>query len=523
MASGPTDSDPAMVRNGGRPSGAPIAEGQGSVDADPVAEAQGERAPAPAGVKGSPTEGAADGETNRRQMAQFQLPAATPEGSAPPQSDEGFTTRRRLPEAQPTPFPGILRFQYGIDSESDITYRRDPDLDERARDNSLLLAPQVGGYFLYRPTDWLETAMEIILEREIAAQEEEIVTLPNGETQVAPARSFSLLIDQAYLSVGRASQPVRFTVGRRNFEDDRHWLYDTSLDVALVRFKYGYFQAEASVGREELVDLDLLQRVPNGRIDNYMWYMTYRGVEDIRLASYAIFRNDRAGPEGQPLHLGVSALGTPSDSWRYWVELAYVTGKDGSNRTLSGYGLDVGGVYRFTDLPLYPSITLGWAFGTGDGDPDDRVNHEFRQTGLQSNETRFAGVAKFKVYGEALDPELSNLKIFTVGLGFRPARNMFVELIYHRYWLDKIADELRNSALTAQMNQVETRLSKDVGSGVDIVLGFRNVFGLRRLGLDVRAGWFFPGEAFLRSEGDEENPNLRHADTGFVMVAKFWW
>ena len=73
------------------------------------------------------------------------------------------------------------------------------------------------------------------------------------------------------------------------------------------------------------------------------------------------------------------------------------------------------------------------------------------------------------------------------------------------------------------MNQVDTRLSKDLGTAFDIVLGFRNLFGVRRLGLDLRTGWFFPGKAFLRDEGDEGNPNIRDADKGFTIVAKFWW
>ena len=166
--------------------------------------------------------------------------------------------------------------------------------------------------------------------------------------------------------------------------------------------------------------------------------------------------------------------------------------------------------------------TSFFAFGSGD-DPNTGTNTEFRQTGLQSNEARFAGVSEFKTYGEALDPELSNLKILTVGLGFRPAPDVSLDFVYHHYWLDELADEIRNSALTAQMNQVDTRLSKDVGNAFDVVLGVRSLFGVRRLGLDLRAGWFFPGSAFLRNDGDEVNPNLRDAEDGFGIVTKFWW
>jgi alginate production protein len=77
--------------------------------------------------------------------------------------------------------------------------------------------------------------------------------------------------------------------------------------------------------------------------------------------------------------------------------------------------------------------------------------------------------------------------------------------------LDETTEELRNSAITAQLNQGS--LSRDVGSGLDIVIGMRNLFGVKRLGMDLRGGWFFPGAAF-KPDGP---------DKGFSVVSKFWW
>ena len=185
----------------------------------------------------------------------------------------------------------------------------------------------------------------------------------------------------------------------------------------------------------------------------------------------------------------------------------------------------MGATYRFPWLPFSPSITVSYAFGSGDESPNDRHNNQFRQSGLHTNETRFGGLSKFKIYGEALDPELSNIEIFTAGVGFRPFSNVFVDVVWHRYRLDEFAQSLSNSALTAEMNQVDPLRprSKDVGSGLDLVIGFRRLFGLRRLGLDVRMGWFYPGQAFLRNQGDEEAPVIRRADQAMSVIAKFWW
>ena len=455
---------------------------QASLAADPFLDQASGRA----GVQPLVMEGAADSVTGT-QLAQFQLPKAS-------SGDQGSPGNPDSPSSPQRPLIQQLTYQFSYGSESDITYRRDVDLDKQLRDNTLILAPQINGSVIYRPNARVEMMLEVLLEREIAASEQGVVTLPGGQTQVAPRRRASLLVDQALVTFKELG-PLELTLGRRNFEDGRHWLYDTSLDTAFVKFKQGAYQAELSASRRDRLDLDLFAPVQKTRVDNYMFYLDYRGIEDIKLAGYTIVRNDQTGTEGKPLHMGVRAYGMPSDRFNFWTELALLRGKDAVQKNFKGHAIDVGATYRFPALPYAPNVTLGYAYATGDDNPNDDRNHEFRQTGLQSNEGKFGGIPKFKYYGEALDPELSNLQILTLGLGFRPAQNVTVDLVYHHYRLNKLADEIRNSALTAQMNQDDTRLDKNAGRALDIVLGFRNVLGVRRLGLDVRAGLFFPGNA----------------------------
>jgi alginate production protein len=443
-------------------------------------------------------------------LAQFQLPPQDP-------------VQGELPSSRPRELPGRLPFQYSIGSESDVTYRRDPDLDKRVRDNLLLLGPQVNALMTYRPNDQVEMTVEVILEKEIALHEEPVIQLPSGDTKYKEPRRTTFVFDQAFVTYKAAAGALDLTFGRRNFEDDRHWWYDTSLDVGLVRFKSGPFQAEASIGRKDAVNLDLAKQVERGHINNYLLNMTYRGIEDVRLAGYVFQRDDRAKKEGRPLWVGASADGRPSDRFNYWAQFALLRGTDELDHGFSAHGYEVGATYRFIDVRMSPSLTFGYAFATGDDNPDDTVNQEFRQTGLQSNEVKFSGFSKFKGYGETFDPELSNLRIFTAALGVRLAPSVHLDVVYHRYGLNKLAEEARNSGLTAQMGQVASQASKDVGSEVDLVLGFRNLFGVRRLGLDLRAGLFRPGKAFLRNDGTARNPNIQPADKGIAVIAKFWY
>ncbi|MGQ0654508.1 MAG: alginate export family protein [Betaproteobacteria bacterium] len=485
-----------------------------------------------------PRSGAA-GEGAAHELAQFQLPPRAPAGEAAPPGPaaapaapaaepplpalDGVTSRHRLPEGMTSLFPQRLRYQYSIGSESEAAYRRDADLDQRLRDNAMVVKPQVNAIVIYRPTNWLDLTLEMVLEREIATQEERAVTLPGGGTQFPPSRRGALVVDQAYATFRPSAAPLAFNLGRRNYEDERHWLYDTSIDVASVVFRAGKLRGEAFVGREVATDLDLLGREVPDRINTYVLYGDYRGIEDHRLAAYSLVRDDRAGREGRTWLTGVRAQGAPTERVNYWGELAFMKGRDEASRKLSGHAVDLGVTYRYPRVRFLPNVTFGYAFGSGDPNPADATSQEFRQSGLHTNETRLVGFSKFKIYGEALDPELSNLRIVTLGFGFRPALNVTVDLVHHRYRLDEFAEGLRNSPLTAEMNQVEGQRSKDVGSAMDIVIGVRNLFGLKRLGIDLRAGWFYPGAAFRRNEGDDENPRIRDAQKSIAVVGKLWW
>ncbi len=470
----------------------------------PAVAAEVEHAAAKTGVERSIKERAADNGTNV-QLAQFAVPKPAAKGKAP---------ARQLPKT--------LEFAYAYGSELEILYARNLDLNSNVVDDSLIFAPTLFGLVTYRPTDWLETRFEAQLEQLFAVREEETgVTLPDGSIQFPDPKPFTLLIDQFYVKVLPPTVPIEFFLGRRVFEDARFWLYDAELDAAMVTLKLGDFNIEASVSREDLIDLDLTTNVPTtDRIDNYMVYVEYRGIEDHKLAGYWIMRDDKTDAEGVPQFIGVRAYGRPSDAFKYWTDLAVLRGEDELQRRFSGYAFEAGGTYWFLDLPLQPNITLGFAYGSGDSNPDDNKNAEYRQTGMQSNEARFGGVTYFQAYGDALVPELSNLKIFTAGVGLRPAENVFVDLVYHYYRFNAFGGEVRGSNLTALTNRVDSRLSKDVGSALDIVLGFRQLFGVSGLGFDLRAGLFFPGDAFLRDDGGGV---FRDADKGISILGAIFY
>jgi len=303
--------------------------------------------------------------------------------------------------------PQRLKYQYSWGGEAEFIYLRNPDANGRVRDNSTIVKPQVNGIFVWRPTDWMETTIELLLERELAWQEEDSVRLPNGTVAFRPERPWSLLLEQGFIAFRQPGGMVSAALGRRNYEDDRHWLYDTSMDMASVALRQGRFRAEASIGREVWRQAEFLPRhhQQTDQIDTYMLYSEYR-FTNARIAAYQIIRDDRTPlvHEGRPRLFGFRLQGAPSQALSYWAEVARLAGQDEAHHAFKGKAFDIGATYRFPRLPFAPNLTFAYAAATGDANPNDRENHEFRQTGLQSNEHRYGGIAMFNIYGASTSP-----------------------------------------------------------------------------------------------------------------------
>jgi alginate production protein len=451
-------------------------------------------------------------------LAQFQLPQAG--------SREGFGPARQQAEA----LAKELDFQYSFGSDTEYIYERNLDLRKSLRDNLQTVAPTVFYLATTRPLPWIDLNFGFTAEQQFRIKEETITTLPDGTREPSLRRAFTVTADVANIVIKNIpDHPLEITVGRRTFEDPRLSLYDVTLDGVHVKYRGEDYSTEASVTREEQWDMSWQLDTPKSTIKNYILYHEYRGIEDHKIAAYAIARLDETPrSEGRFQLYGVRAYGRLWDEFNYWSEYGVVRGIDEARvpLPLHGSAFDVGATYRFPHFPLAPCLTVASAYGSGDADSRDGVNREYRQTGLQSNETKFCGVAQFKRYGEFIDPELSNLKIHTLGIGFRPAANIYVDLVHHQYKLNHNATDVRNGSITAQMN---TRLaglspSRHVGRELDLIVAFRRVFDTK-FGIDIRTGYFFPGRAYFRNDGGNSpasttNPPRRaEPDRGLRILA----
>ncbi len=271
---------------------------------------------------------------------------------------------------------------------------------------------------------------------------------------------------------------VDFQAGRIDFDEKREWLYDQNLDGLRI-FHFG-----RNLVTELSVSTTLSSGSPRDKsATNTMLYVS-NGNQRKHLAAYIVHRDFDLWLPEKRTHVGVRAFGKWLPGSKSWLEISYMTGKVGSFDA-AGWGFDVGNTYKL-DNGL--NFTLGYAFGQGDN-PMSVKDNSFRQTGLQDNNAKFAGVTSFKYYGELANPELVNLKVLTAGMAYRFPQPISIDLVGHYYRQDKLNRRWINTGIRKRPNGI----SRDLGWELDFILGWRTQASWD---LEIVAAYFDPGGAF---------------------------
>lgn len=317
--------------------------------------------------------------------------------------------------------------------------------------------------------------------------------------------------------------PWSLQVGRVALLDRRAWWWDDDLDALRLRYRADAWRLDTGLARE-LARVSSAERgvVPEAKgVTRWFGQATWSYAPRHALDAFWLAQRDGSGSPsaGQPFanedatdtsDLNARWIGLrASGEWRfgegprlmYWADTAWLAGTerrtafdeqpDGrfvaagtTSRRLRGRALDVGAT-AILSLPLRPSLTLGYARGSED----------FRQTGLQENKTRLAGVKRMQRYGELVQPELANLAVTTVGAGVRLTDNTSLELVTHRLRQVRPRDSLAGSRLSADPLGTNRALGRETG----LLLAVRES---RRVEFTFKASHFKPGAAFAPDRRD---------------------
>lgn len=365
---------------------------------------------------------------------------------------------------QPVAFGNVV---VGGRVEGGFLHEANLDVDRRAAERTLLSRVQVLASAAI--TDRIEAYMKVTMTENVA---------PGGRAR-GDAR-----LSEAYLVVHRAGgAPIDLQFGRQRFRDSREWLFDDYLDAARVHVTLPAVRFEAAVSR----GIRSGAQQTRSRRDQLQFVASVMTqVGGAQVGGYTLARFDSTRNE-RPTWFGATLRGRVGTNWDYWADVAVQRGTSVTSR-LAGWAFDTGARHRWRRR-WSPTVTLGYAVGSGDRTPGGR-DTRFRQTALEDNRAYFGGLRRVAIYGELFDPELSNLRVVTAGFGVRPWRSLSLDAIYHRYAQATATASLPSGNIDGALNGHQRAL----GDELDFVFTLRAIPGVD---LDLAAGAFVPGGAFV--------------------------
>ena len=318
---------------------------------------------------------------------------------------------------------------------------------------------------------------------------------------------------------------VSIKIGRQYFVEPRQWWWYDVLDA--LRFDYTRDPWHLTIGvAETLVRTSSRENFINPQEEDVLrllghvdWKLStalqfsafYLGQRDhsTRPPLDSLMEIARVDESDADLHwIGLRVSGdidlTLGSTLKYWADAAAVSGDE----TLFEFTNEVDGISRVTavwqqrvrgdavDLGLVwesntarrPTLAVSYARGSGDTNLDDDTDRAFRQTGLQYP------FQEFRYYGELLRPELSNLSITTVTMGFAVTTGSYLTLGYHRFRQVYPTDFLRY----ARIELLPTGQDNDIGSELSLLIEIRE---WENLAVVLAAATFQAGDAFGAAAG----------------------
>jgi hypothetical protein len=368
--------------------------------------------------------------------------------------------------------------------------------------------------------------LSLFWQGDVVMEEDLLPDTPDGLSDIFLERGEMWLYSENILGTH-----LNFDVGRLDFEDDRRWWWDDELDAVRVEYERETFSVSLAAARElgskqsNQSDVD----PDDERVFRVIGEASWDWKTDHAAELFLVYQDDHSstedpgevvdeeredGSDAELTWLGTRLTGIFTFEKRgylgYWLDAALVVGDDKAvefeelsrhelvatgldHRDVLGWGFDAG-INWMPPLRWEPRLYAGYAFGSGDSNPDSDRDRSFRQTGIETNEAGYGGVERFAQYGVALDPELSNLGILTVGAGLGLLRSSSLDLVYHYYRLVEPADELRDSRLDFALDGQH----RDLGHGVDLVLALEE---WERFELLLGLTAFRAGNAFGMEQG----------------------
>ncbi|MGH7850523.1 MAG: alginate export family protein, partial [Thermodesulfobacteriota bacterium] len=163
---------------------------------------------------------------------------------------------------------------FGAQLELEYQYQRNADLDTTNDEDFTTIEPALVVALSFDPSKYFQAYIDMKLAGEFEFED--------GRTTKDRA---TLEVELAYILLKELwNDRLAFQIGRQRFEDERQWLFDAELDGARAFLFLHGIDAEFSVTRGGIVDVDLINRDAGDKTNNYITYWTYNFSEDTNIA-----------------------------------------------------------------------------------------------------------------------------------------------------------------------------------------------------------------------------------------------
>jgi alginate production protein len=315
-----------------------------------------------------------------------------------------------------------------------------------------------------------------------------------------------LELTQGYIGGRLRSDGAEIRAGRWLYRDAREWLFDENIDGIWGRWKKDDWQVEMLAGRVNYWQRDLLDDTTrNKTVTSVQSTLLQYSVEQVWDTGvyFTANKNTHDVYERQYFY-GIRSHRTPDTGWRHWLEIGGMSAEK-SGKKYQGGVVDAGFTW-IQDGPLRPRFTLGYAM----------ADKEYHQTGLQSNEACFGGNTKFSIYGNTLSPELTNIRILTVGTGMDITRRSSLDLVYHHY--RQSGRESLSSHDPALKSRYDNRSTLELGSEIDLIWGYEFNNNIKT---ELLLGMFMPSGRFRTSSAGNAPRSSPAYSAGLEVEIKF--
>jgi len=211
----------------------------------------------------------------------------------------------------------------------------------------------------------------------------------------------------------------------------------------------------------------------------------------------------------QPLWTGL-AISADVAPWKFDAEAVLLTGDYTADRKLSAYALLLKAARDFGKVGSLANLSAGLQFGRGSGlgtgDPSSGTMSNFSALFTCRERNKFGNIFSEDIHAGYYfwDSNLANITYVRLDTTLEPRKGLRITPSLTKLWTTKAVFEGRGPTLDwSQGTATSTATTNDVGWEADLDVAFPIY---KRLDGFLSLGYFRPGAAYARPDGNKANP-----------------